>query len=103
MSKPLTKIQKFARGQDCTLLLDGVCNRDTETTILAHHSKLELGKGRGHKVNDLFAAHLCYACHQVVDGQVKSGFEREWIDYQMIRAVLLTQKRNLDAGLIVIL
>lgn len=64
-----TPIRKAARGQRCTLCLPGVCNYDTETTVLAHSNLLEHGKGMGLKAPDTAACFACSACHDVLDGR----------------------------------
>ncbi len=65
----MTPIRKAARGQDCTILLPGVCNRDTATTCLCHSNELADGKGMGLKAPDTAAAFGCSACHDVLDGR----------------------------------
>lgn len=69
-SRPkMTPIRRAARGQDCTLMIPFVCNRDPETTVLAHSNSLADGKGMGLKAPDTAAAFSCAACHDVLDGR----------------------------------
>jgi hypothetical protein len=49
----LTKLQRFAQGQDCTLRIPGVCNHDPEKVVLCHLK----GAGMATKTNDLLAVH----------------------------------------------
>lgn len=65
----MTPIRRAARGQDCMLQLDGVCNRDPATTVLCHSNYLADGKGMGLKAPDTAAAFGCSSCHDVLDGR----------------------------------
>lgn len=65
----MTPIRKSARGEECTLLIPGVCNRDPETTVLCHSNYLADGKGMGLKAPDTAACYGCAACHDVLDGR----------------------------------
>ena len=42
-------IRASARGEDCTLRIPMVCNRDRTTTVYCHSNRLEHGKGMGLK------------------------------------------------------
>lgn len=63
----MTPIRKAARGQDCTLRIPGICNYNTETTVLCHSNYLSDGKGLGLKAPDTEACFGCSACHDVLD------------------------------------
>jgi hypothetical protein len=65
----MTLIRKAARGQDCTIQLHGICNRDPATSVLCHSNELADGKGMGLKAPDTAAAFGCSACHDVLDGR----------------------------------
>ena len=65
----MTPIRKAARGQDCTIVLPGVCNCDPATSVLCHSNELADGKGMGLKAPDTAAAFGCSACHDVLDGR----------------------------------
>ena len=89
--KKLTKIQASARGQDCTLQIAGVCNYDTETTVLCHFGFGDDGSAKRLRPNERNAAYGCSACH-------------EWIgngnDYFYIaRALVRTTERRDELGL----
>lgn len=60
-----TKLRNSARGRDCTVRLVGICNFDTETTVLAHLPVNQ--KGMSIKSPDLFAVFACSCCHDVID------------------------------------
>lgn len=77
------KLRAFAKGQDCTLILPGICNRDPETTVHCHVRAFGMA-GVGMKTHDFFGYHGCSACH---------AHEKEagWDD--LLRAMMLTQAR----------
>jgi hypothetical protein len=57
-------LRKSAKGKPCTLRFP-CCNRDPETTVLAHlPSKV---KGMGTKSDDWHAVYACSSCHQALD------------------------------------
>lgn len=90
------KLRDFARGQDCTLRIPGVCNFNPETTVLAH---LPCGhKGVGMKSPDQMAVHACSSCHTYIDGATR--WEVSALDY--LRALAETQMRAIEAGLMTI-
>lgn len=78
----LTPIRKAARGEDCTIVLAGVCNRDPDTTVLCHSNSVADGKGMGLKAPDTAAAFGCSACHDVMDGRAPrpEGMTKEDVD-----------------------
>jgi hypothetical protein len=64
-----TKLTKAARGRDCQIRVPGVCNGDSETTVLAHFRMSGTRCGVGLKPNDLQGAWACSACHDAVDSR----------------------------------
>lgn len=83
----ITPIRRAARGQDCTIEIPGICNRNPETVVLCHSNQLAAGKGMGLKAPDTEACFGCSACHDVLDGRAPrpawltmdlllAGFER---------------------------
>ena len=69
--KALTPIRKSAKGEECTMQLEGVCSHDSETVVWAHSNRASDGKGMGLKANDENGAYACYSCHAVYDRQIK--------------------------------
>lgn len=59
----MSKIRKYARGQECQIRLEQICNRNDETVVLCHLS----GGGMGAKVDDIHGAYGCSSCHDEVD------------------------------------
>jgi len=45
----MSKLRKSAKGQECLVRIPGICNRRTETVVLAHLN----GGGMGMKASDL--------------------------------------------------
>ena len=68
-------LRKLAKGQPCMIRVPGVCNRDPATTVLAHYRMAGLC-GAGMKPPDALGAFSCSACHDAVDGRVKSTWSR---------------------------
>ena len=56
-----------AKGKDCTLRLD-CCNRNPETTVLAHIRRFGWG-GMASKPADFLALYACSDCHDVLDSR----------------------------------
>lgn len=92
-------ITDFARGQDCTLRLFGVCNGNPETTVFCHlpgHLR-----GMAMKENDLHGAFGCSCCHDVIDRRVRvpEMTDAMMLD-AMLRALSATQAILVREGLI---
>ena len=68
-------LRKFAKGQPCMIRVPGVCNRNPETTVLAHYRMAGIC-GTGSKPPDSLGAWSCSACHDAVDGRVRSTWSR---------------------------
>lgn len=98
----MTPIRKSARNQDCTLCIDGVCNRDPATTVLCHSNFLADGKGMGLKAPDTAAAYGCSACHDVLDGRAPrpDGFTRLDLEAAFYAAMKLTHAVLRKKGLL---
>jgi hypothetical protein len=56
-----------ARGQECTIQIPGICNRNPETTVAAHSNSWRHGKGLGIKAHDCYVAWACSSCHAEID------------------------------------
>ena len=97
-----SKFRKSARGQECTFRIPGVCNYNTETTVLCHAPHPD--KGVGFKSTDLWAAMGCSSCHDVMDGRMtyKSMGELTKIEKQSVwfEAIRETQRRWIQMGLL---
>jgi hypothetical protein len=65
----MSKLRESARDEICMIRYPGICNFNSQTTVLAH---LPDGSGTGHmagKSNDLCSVYACSACHDVLDGR----------------------------------
>jgi hypothetical protein len=87
-------LRKEARGRDCLVRIPGVCKNNRDTTVLAHINERSLvGAGMGQKVPDIFGAHSCSDCHDVLDRRFQSVFTPDELlimHYQgMIRTIIL--------------
>jgi hypothetical protein len=67
------KLTKEAKGRACTVM-SNVCNRNPETTVLAHLNLRSIFRcGMGQKPPDWAGAWACSSCHDLLDGRVSSG------------------------------
>lgn len=89
------KLRDSARGQECMLRLPGICNRNPETTVLAHLN----GGGMGIKKSDIFAAFCCSSCHDEIDGRTMK-LDRDHAELEHRRGVERTQEYWLRNGFI---
>ena len=68
------KLQRSARGQECTMNVSLVCNYNNETTVLAHVN-VE-GGAVGMKTDDYSACFACSECHRWLDQYMGTEEER---------------------------
>lgn len=66
----MSSLRKLARGRDCQVRLEGICNFDPETTVLAHY-RLGGVCGMGLKPHDLIGAWACSSCHDEIDRRTR--------------------------------
>jgi len=59
-------LRKYAAGKPCMIRIPGVCNRNPETTVLAHFRMTSLS-GLGLKAPDCMGSWACSECHLYVD------------------------------------
>jgi Protein of unknown function (DUF1364) len=94
----MSKITEAARGMPCLVNLP-CCNWNPETVIAAHYRDTALGAGMGIKPHDIFSAHACHMCHEVIDGRRSlEGWTEEQIAAAHMRAVLRTQYKLMKLG-----
>ena len=105
MVKPLTKMQRAARGEACTLRVPLIHVPDPEnsTSVLCHAPFPDRG---GMRDRDWFAAIGCSRCHDWIDGR-DGGDGGEWKRVEAAEAWLQgireTQQIFINKGLIVVL
>jgi hypothetical protein len=83
------KLRQFARGQECTLKIDGICNHNPETTVLAH-LRMFGWAGVAEKPHDFLAVHACSSCHEILDRRGTRIAVEPW---EVLRALGETQRR----------
>ena len=93
----MSKITEAARGQGCVR-----CGTNDGTIVTAHMNgplAAALGRGMGMKPDDVFGAHLCHRCHDVMDRRAPGATQDE-IEHGWPRYVLLTIKRLRQEGVL---
>jgi hypothetical protein len=63
----VSAITESARGEDCTIRLESICNFRPETTVWCHANGSAAGKGMWMKAPDLLGAYGCSSCHDAYD------------------------------------
>lgn len=84
-----------ARGRECQVRIPGVCNRDNDTTVLAHLN----GAGLARKSDDRHASICCSSCHDLVDSRRPSYYTNDEIRLMFLDGVIRTQKLWISEGL----
>ena len=77
----LTKAQRAARQQPCTLVIPGICNRDPDTTVLAHVGR----HGSAKRNHDDEAVYACSSCHDAIDYRSKYFLSNNWVEQEALR------------------
>ena len=93
-----TKITKSARGEQCTVRVEDVCNGNHETTVYAHLN----GGGMGMKVSDIHGCYACSDCHSWLDGGYTKtpNMQRQKRDLIHLEAVVRSQLILIEKNLI---
>ncbi|EFH7156961.1 DUF1364 domain-containing protein [Escherichia coli] len=88
----MVNLRKAAKGQVCTVRIPSCCNRNPETSVLAHY-RLAGMCGIATKPHDMQAAIACSSCHDLIDGKVKaSDYTKEELRLMHAEGVFRTQK-----------
>ena len=90
------KLRQLAKGQECKVRIPGVCNHNPETTVLAHMG----GAGMALKDRDIFGAHACSSCHDVIDGRSNEVDDDFAVQVFFLAAIIETQHWLYDNGYI---
>lgn len=78
-------LRNLARNQPCRVRLPMVCDRGTETTVLAHIKNSWCGSC---KPPDIIGVFACHPCHDAIDGRSHpKHLTREDIDLAVFRAL----------------
>ena len=83
-------LRNYARNQPCMIRLEGICNGNAETTVLAHFRQIGISE-TGLKPPDLCAAWACSDCHDAVDRRRHLDLDREFVQLAHLRGVVRTQ------------
>jgi hypothetical protein len=94
----MSKYIKSARGQMCQVRIPGVCNRNPETTVLAHLN----GGGMGTKHFDIHGAYACSDCHAWLDGGYAKNSGRAVRDLAHLMGMQKTQAIMIEQGTLVL-
>lgn len=92
----MSKYTKSAEGQMCQIRLEGICNFNSETTVFAHVG----GAGMGAKHIDIEGSYACSACHDVIDGRVNSGMDRDVIKLRALEGGVRTRSIMVKEGVL---
>lgn len=93
-------LRDSARDQDCTLNIVGVCNYNSETTVLAHLP--DESNGMGKKSDDISACFACSSCHDAIDRRANYSMPVEDREFYFRRAMIRTWRKWRDMGLVII-
>lgn len=89
-----------ARGEVCTLNIEGVCNYDTDTTVCAH---ISYGQGGGARTTGpLAVCFACSSCHDAIDGRTDVDMDDCDRDYYLRRAQNRTINRLIYLGVVTV-
>lgn len=91
-------MRDFARGEECTLNIAGVCNYNPETVVFAHLP--DESHGMAQKSDDICGCDACSACHDVLDGRVFDQDFSDHKDWYMRRAMVRTWRNRIKQGVI---
>jgi hypothetical protein len=93
-------IRNSAKGEECTLNIGGVCENNSETTVLCHFSLHDGGSARLN--GDLSAGYGCFLCHEIIDLRRNLALSQEEREFYMRRSMVRTLDRLVEKGLVII-
>ncbi len=82
-------LRKLAAGKPCQVRLEGICNHDPATTVLAHYRLIGIA-GMGMKAPDEIGAWACSACHDAIDRRSHMDLDRDYVKLAHAEGVLRT-------------
>lgn len=74
----------------------GICNYDSQTTVLAHYG----GAGMGRKRPDPIGAWACSRCHDAIDGRILTQYTREELKLMHLEGMVRTLEVLCEEGLL---
>ena len=93
----MSNLRQSARGMPCMIRVPGICNGNSDTTVLAHY-RLSGYCGIGIKPPDEMAAWACSACHDAVDFRIKTPFTRDELRLMHAEGVMRTNEARKQAA-----
>jgi uncharacterized CHY-type Zn-finger protein len=91
-----SNIRKSARGEACTIRLEGCYGgANNETVVFAHLS----GGAMGAKCLDIHGAYSCHSCHDILDGRKPSKYSKEELLLTHLLGMKRTQEILVSKGL----
>jgi len=94
------KITQSAHGEDCTIRLPNICNRNSETVVYAHINGVRFGHGMAQKVSDIHGAYACSSCHDAVDRRLKTDLSITELKLAHYEGMIETQQKLIAKGLL---
>lgn len=91
----MSNLRRSARDKPCFVRIEGVCNGNSETVVLAHLN----GGGMGMKKHDLHGAFCCSSCHDEVDRRTMIT-DKDYAELALRQGVERTQSYWLSIGLV---
>ena len=92
-------LRNEARGRPCQIRVPHICapGPDNETVVGCHVRMMGIS-GYGLKSSDVLIAFGCFACHQVVDGQVTSEYSHDERRLMLLEGMVRTQAILIGEG-----
>lgn len=94
---PVSKaVRDAAKGENCQINLEGVCNHNSETTVFAHFRVFGIA-GMAQKPPEPIGSFACSACHDEIDRRGRVGSELWGYDdllRGMIRTILILRRKG---------
>ena len=81
------RLEKLARNQPCYLRLPTICNGNSETTVLCHIRRGNVG-GTSIKPSPVCAVPMCFDCHNAYDSRTRTSYSRDELDSEALRALV---------------
>lgn len=102
----MSTITESARGEECTIRLVGICNRNPETTVWCHANGSAAGKGIGMKSHDLLGAYGCSSCHDAYDRRnlqvARHGYSREGVELAFWQGHARSVLKLIEKGIVIL-
>ena len=78
----VVNLRKEARGRECYVKLDGICNGDPETVVLHHVRHTQVTRKA-----DKLAVPVCGACHAAIHRQTNADLDADFVELEELRGM----------------